>query len=107
MRAHFKVRETNAWIVYPWEHLGDELHDRWEFFAEKFPVWMLRENKEKEITWTGCLARSLQIGFHQDELPELNGDNFYNRLYAGLQRRNQELRRGAELSVQALTKLLR
>lgn len=106
VQSDFHVRRTNSWIVYPWEHLGDGLHQRWEFFAEKFPVWMLRDDG-KTVGWSGCLERSLRIGFRQEELPDLNGDNFYNRLFAGLQRRNEVLRLGTSLSAQNIIQMLR
>jgi len=104
IRADHVVRRTDSWIVYPWEHLGDGLHQRWEFFAEKFPVWMLRDDG-KGTNWSGCIKRSLQIGFRPEELPELGGDNFFVRLYAGLQKRGQELR-GEILSLQEVEQML-
>lgn len=105
MQADYVVRKTDSWIVYPWEHLGDGLHAKWEFFAEKFPVWMLRDDGQA-INWSGCLARSRQIGFREEELPKFNGENFYSRLYAGLQMHSQELREGKMLSLQEFGQML-
>ncbi len=103
-KADYVVRWTNAWIVYPWEHLGDNNRERWEFFAEKFPIWMLRDDG-KETNWSGCLEKARQIGFREEELPSLNRNNFYNRLYVGLQERSQKLR-GQELTDQEIQQML-
>jgi hypoxanthine phosphoribosyltransferase len=105
-KADYVVRQTDAWIVYPWEHIGDELHQRWEFFAEKFPVWMLRDDR-RGTNWSGCLERSLQIGFKPEELPRLNSDNFFNRLYANLQERKRQINKKATFSDKELIALLR
>lgn len=83
------VRHTNSWIVYPWEHLGSELHLPGEFFAEKFPVWMIRN--DGLASWGDCLSRALQIGFWKDELPDLENDNFRGRFLPRLVKRYQEL----------------
>lgn len=77
-QANFFVRETDAWIIYAPEHLGSVLHDRWEFFAEKFPVWILRKDGQV-VSWYDCLERAKAIGFTEDELPDLLDDGFRNK----------------------------
>lgn len=82
--ADFVVRTTDSWIVYPWEHEGSELHNRWEFFEEKFPVWMLRD--EGLVSWSECMQRAIEIGFYEDELPSLADGDFAARLIIELAR---------------------
>lgn len=85
-KADFVVRRTDAWIVYPWEHLGSHLHNRWEFFYEKMPVWMLREDGSI-ASYEQCLERARAIGFDGSELPNISDREFKKSLFANLQQR--------------------
>lgn len=90
--ANFVVHFTDAWIVYPWEHAGSSLHQPWEFFAEKSPVWMIREEPQEQISWDQCKERFIEIGFDPAELPDLDRYNFRQRLVDSLVARQQEIR---------------
>lgn len=85
--ADFVGDEFDGWIVYDWEHNGSFLHKKWEFFEEKFPIWMMRRDAKEQIRLSACLERSLAIGFHRGELPNLEEYDFNQRLKRSCQKR--------------------
>ena len=90
IKADFVVRFTDSWIVYPWEHLGSPHHDRWEFFREKLPVWMIDEYGEI-MSFPEALERALAVGFREDELPSLTDESFWGSLKANIGERYQQV----------------
>lgn len=86
IEADFKVSDTDAWIIYPWEFMGSQYHPKWEFFAEKLPEWMIME-KDKLGTYEHSLRLSRLIGFRSMELPDISDDYFRNNLILELKKR--------------------
>lgn len=88
--ADYVVRKTDSWIVYPWEHDGGPLHDRWEFFRERLPAWMITDEGEM-IPWDDVMLRCLAVGFLPDELPSLDNQTFMGWLGTNINERYQEI----------------
>lgn len=73
-RADFVVRETDAWIAYPWEYLGnDEIgHSLGEFFKLKLNEWIdayIEAGNTDTLPLSEMMFYFLNFGFEEEDLP--------------------------------------
>ena len=102
-RAAVSVRDTDRWIVYPFENspvpidfdipaashsgLVHVHYDSWEHFEAWLPSVMVTE--KGYTSWRDAMKMARRIGFKQNELPSLQDTNFAHRLLVQLNARNQ------------------